>query len=249
MKKLTMLLAIVVVLVLFSYNLRVSAQPWPGIRKEDTKSGDSTGVFAEETAIAADPLKSFNRAMFQFNDKLYFYVLKPVAKGYKAVLPEPVRVSVRNALSNARMPVRVVNCVLQGKFCHTANELARFAVNTTFGIAGLFDPAKSFLKIEKHDEDFGQTLGFYGMKEVIPITWPFLGPSNVRDTIGLAGDTFTDPVLYVEPIVTSCTGILNVVNETSLTLGDYEKFKESAIDPYISLREAYFQYRRKQIEE
>jgi phospholipid-binding lipoprotein MlaA len=249
MKKLTMLLAIVVVLVLFSYNLPVSAQPWPGIRKEDTKSGDSTGVFAEETAIAADPLKSFNRAMFQFNDKLYFYVLKPVAKGYKAVLPEPVRVSVRNALSNARMPVRVVNCVLQGKFCHTANELARFAVNTTFGIAGLFDPAKSFLKIEKHDEDFGQTLGFYGMKEVIPITWPFLGPSNVRDTIGLAGDTFTDPVLYVEPIVTSCTGILNVVNETSLTLGDYEKFKESAIDPYISLREAYFQYRRKQIEE
>jgi phospholipid-binding lipoprotein MlaA len=249
MKQLTILLMVAVVLVLFSYHVPVSAQPWPGINQEGTKSSDSTNEFAEETAIVADPLKSFNRAMFQFNDKLYFYVLKPVAKGYKAVFPEPVRVSVRNVLSNARMPVRVVNCVLQGKFCHTANELARFAVNTTFGIAGLFDPAKSCLKIEKHDEDFGQTLGFYGMKEVIPITWPFLGPSNVRDTIGLVGDTFTDPVLYVEPIVTSGTSTLNVLNETSLTLGDYEKFKESAIDPYISLREAYSQYRRNQIKE
>jgi phospholipid-binding lipoprotein MlaA len=244
MKRITFLLSVLAVFAVLSHDRAALAQPWAGINQEDRSS-----EYAEETAHVADPLKSFNRAMFQFNDKLYYYVLKPVAKGYKAVFPEPVRVSVRNALSNARMPVRVVNCVLQGKFCHTANELARFAVNTTFGIAGLFDPAKSCLKIEKHDEDFGQTLGFYGMKEVIPITWPFLGPSNVRDTIGMVGDTFTDPVLYVEPIVTSCTGILNVVNETSLTLGDYEKFKESALDPYISLREAYFQYRRKQIEE
>lgn len=244
MKRFIILLSVLLAFVFLSQSRPVLAQPWAGINQEDR-----TNEYAEETARVADPLKSFNRAMFQFNDKLYFYVLKPVAKGYKAILPEPVRVSVRNALSNARMPVRVVNCVLQGKFCHTANELTRFAVNTTFGIAGLFDPAKSYLKIEKHDEDFGQTLGFYGMKEVIPIIWPFIGPSNVRDTIGLAGDSFTDPFLYVEPIVTSATSTLNVLNETSLTLGDYEKFKESALDPYISLRDAYFQYRRNQIKE
>jgi phospholipid-binding lipoprotein MlaA len=244
MKRFIILLSVLLAFVFLSQSRQVLAQPWPGISKEER-----TNEYAEETTRVADPLKSFNRVMFQFNDKLYFYVLKPVAKGYKAVLPEPVRVSVRNALSNARMPVRVVNCVLQGKFCYTVNELARFAVNTTFGIAGLFDPARSYLHIEKHDEDFGQTLGFYGMKEVIPITWPFLGPSNVRDTIGLVGDTFTDPVLYVEPIVAAGTATLNVVNETSLTLGDYEKFKESAIDPYISLRDAYFQYRRNQIKE
>jgi phospholipid-binding lipoprotein MlaA len=249
MKRFTILLVVLVSLLVCSYGFPVFAQPWQGIKKKVDKSGEKTNEYAEEIERIYDPLKSFNRAMFQFNDKLYFYVLKPVAKGYKAVLPEMVRVSVRKALSNAQMPVRVVNCILQGKLCYTVNELARFTINTTWGIAGLFDPAKSYLHIEKHEEDFGQTLGFYGLKEVFPITWPFLGPSNVRDTIGLVGDFFTDPVIYVEPIIKSGTSTLNVINETSLTLGDYEEFKASAIDPYISLCDAYFQYRKKQIQE
>lgn len=202
---------------------------------------------SEEPVRLSDPLKSYNRAIFQFNDKLYFYVLKPVAKGYKAILPEQVRTYIRNAISNARMPVRVINCILQRKFCYTADEITRFAVNTTFGMAGLFDPAYSCLKIEKHEEDLGQTLGFYGISEIIPITWPFLGPSNLRDTLGLLGDAFTDPLLYVEPILTPSIATLNTINETSLTLGEYEKFKESAIDPYISMTNAYTQYRKSQI--
>ncbi|MDO8784944.1 MAG: VacJ family lipoprotein, partial [Syntrophales bacterium] len=141
-----------------------------------------------ETETIPDPLKPFNHLMFRFNDKLYFYVLKPIARGYKAVLPEKVRLSVRNALSNIATPVRFINCTLQGKLKSAGTELARFLVNTTWGVLGLFDPAKNYLHLEKTPEDFGQTLGKYGIKEGFYVVWPFWGPSNLRDTIGMTGD-------------------------------------------------------------
>ena len=205
-----------------------------------------------------DPLKPFNHLMFRFNDKLYFYVLKPTARGYKAVLPEKVRLSIRNAISNIATPVRFINCTLQGKLKSAGTELARFLVNTTWGVLGLFDPAKNYLHLEKAKEDFGQTLGKYGIKEGFYIVWPFFGPSNLRDTIGMAGDSFADPLSYINshtdlgfvevnttyPTIKAAT---DKVNETSLTLGTYEEFKESAIDPYVSMRNAYFEYRRNQI--
>lgn len=239
--------------VIFSDGRPVFAQPSGEVDNEEAVRLEEVVVradtFDENGETIADPLKSYNRAIYNFNDKVYFYLLKPTARGYKAILPEKARLSVRNALSNITMPVRFVNCLLQGKLKYSAIELTRFAINTTWGIVGLFDPAKSFLDLKKQEEDFGQTLGFYGVKEGFSITWPLLGPSNVRDTIGFVVDAFSDPFVYTEAVVHTATATLDKINETSLTLGEYEELKKSAIDPYISLRNAHFQYRRNLIKE
>ena len=226
----------------------------------DEDEEDDEYLEEEEMETIADPLKPFNRLMFDFNDKLYFYLLKPVAQVYETVLPEPVRVSIRNFISNITTPVRLLNCILQGKVEKAGIEYSRFMVNTIAGGLGFFDIAKKYSSLEKQDEDFGQTLGFYGMKEGFYIVWPFFGPSTVRDTLGSVGDFFSDPFVYVNP--TTDIGITKInsdihsgitttnrVNETSLTLGTYEEFKESSFDPYVSMRSAYFEFRRKKIKE
>jgi phospholipid-binding lipoprotein MlaA len=207
----------------------------------------------EPAAAIADPLEPVNRAFFHFNDKLYFWVLKPVATGYKAVIPEDGRIGVHNFFSNITTPVRLVNCLLQAKFKGAGNETARFALNTTLGIAGFFDPAKKTFKIDKQEADFGQTLGIWGIGTAFYIDWPILGPSNVRDTVGYIGDLAFDPRTYVAyyfviaEIVNTGTWALDKVNDTSLTLGEYENLKKAALDPYIALREAYSQYRQNKI--
>jgi phospholipid-binding lipoprotein MlaA len=224
---------------------------------EDIIEDEDEDEFEEEMETIADPLKPFNRLMFEVNDKLYFYVIKPISQVYKAILPEPVRVSVRNAISNVMTPVRLVNCLLQGKFEGAAIEYSRFMVNTVAGL-GFFDVAKKYHNLEKQDEDFGQTLGHYGMKEGFYIVWPVFGPSTARDTLGMAGDFFADPFIYVNPTkylgvvmintdIRSGINAIKTANETSLTLGTYEEFKESSIDPYISMRNAYFEYRKNKI--
>jgi len=204
---------------------------------------------SEEAAeMIADPIEPFNRAFFHFNDKLYFWVLKPLATGYKTVIPEDGRVGVRNFFSNFTTPIRLVNCLLQAKFKGAGNETVRFLLNTTFGLAGFFDPAKKEFKIEKQDEDFGQTLGVWGIGPVFYIVWPILGPSSLRDTVGYVGDLFLDPRTYIftRPIFYVVRPI-ELVNEASLSLGEYEEFKKAALDPYIALREASHQYRKNKI--
>ncbi len=201
----------------------------------------------------ADPLEPVNRAFFHFNDKLYVWVLKPAATGYKAVIPEDGRIGIRNFFSNVKTPVRLVNCLLQAKFKGAANETVRFVLNTTIGIAGFFDPAKKTFKIEKQDVDFGQTLGIWGIGPAFYLNLPILGPSSLRDGFGYAVDLFFDPQTYlayiylVEEIVDYATWVLDKVNETSLELGEYENLKKAALDPYIALREAYAQYRQNKI--
>lgn len=231
----------------------------PVLDGADEESEDEDDEEFEETAdTIADPLGPYNRFMFEVNDKLYFYVIKPIASVYKAILPEPVRVSVRNVLSNIKTPVRLLNCLLQGKFEGAAIEYSRFMVNTTAGVLGLFDVAKKYSDLEKQDEDFGQTLGYYGVKEGFYIIWPFFGPSTARDTVGMVGDLFADPLRYanftkdlsvagINADISGVTAATNATNETSLTLGTYEEFKESSIDPYISMRNAYFEYRKNKI--
>jgi len=110
-----------------------------------------------------DPFETFNRGMFWFNDKAYFYVMKPVAKGWRWLAPEPLQLGIRNFFSNLRAPIRFVNAALQGKFRDSGHELTRFGVNTTLGIGGLFDPAKVHFGIDKKIEDTGQTLAHYGV--------------------------------------------------------------------------------------
>ncbi|MGA1844837.1 MAG: VacJ family lipoprotein [bacterium] len=202
----------------------------------------------EEEPKVADPIEPFNRAMFGFNDRLYFWVIRPASRVYRVAFPESFRISVRNFFSNLLFPNRLVNCVLQGKIKGAGIECTRFTVNSTVGIGGLFDPAGTCLHLAEQDEDFGQTFGEYGAREGIFITWPILGPSTLRDSVGLVGDFAFDPVTYVHPLE-AYVGVnsLKTVNNTSLKIGDYEAIKEAAIDPYFSVRDAYIQYRRAKI--
>lgn len=193
----------------------------------------------------ADPLEPFNRAMFRFNDKLYFWVLKPVAQGYGKVVPKPVRTGVKNFFSNIAFPIRIVNCVLQANFAGAGRELGRFAVNTIWGIGGFLDPASdNALKLPKQDEDLGQTLGVYGFGQGFYIHWPIFGPSSPRDTVGMIGDLFLHPVTYLSDSgIAAGLRTYEKVNAVSLSIGDYESLKDAAVDPYVSFRDAYVQYR------
>lgn len=217
---------------------------------EDTLFDDEYMLPEDETPGVADPLEPINRVFFQFNDKLYFWVLKPVATGYKKVIHEEIRVSIRDFFHNLLAPIRVVNNLLQGKVKQSGVELGRFVVNSTIGVVGLADVAKQEFGLVSRDEDLGQTLGVYGLGGGIYICWPVLGPSNIRDTVGMVGDAFLDPITYLAAS-DAAAGIAvrseEAINHTSLTLGDYEHFKESAFDPYLALRDAYFQYRRSKI--
>jgi len=207
----------------------------------------------EPTAATPDPLEPVNRAFFHFNDKLYFWFFKPIASGYKAVIPEDGRIGVHNFFSNVTTPVRLVNCLLQAKFKSAGNETVRFVLNTTIGIAGFLDPAKKTFNIEKQEADFGQTLAIWGMGPAFYLNLPVLGPSNVRDTLGFLGDLAFDPrtylayYLFTVSVINTGTYVLDKVNETSLTIGEYENLKKAALDPYIALREAYSQYRQNKI--
>ena len=219
--------------------------------EEDDFDYGMDDVPAAEQVTVADPWEPFNRAMFTFNDRLYFWVLKPVAEGYSAVVPEPARVSVGNFFSNLRAPIRFVNCLLQANIIGASTELFRFMLNSTIGLAGLFDPAGGEeIGLLRQDEDFGQTLGTYGVGQGFYIVWPFLGPSSPRDTLGMIGDYFSYPISYLDPweIWLGVRGY-QMINDTSLQIGDYEAIKDAALDPYISIRNAYIQYRQKKVEE
>jgi phospholipid-binding lipoprotein MlaA len=207
----------------------------------------------EEVGTIPDPIEPVNRAFFVFNDRLYFWVLKPVALGYKAVAPEVVRVSMRNFFSHLTTPVRLVNCLFQADLKCAGIETARFFLNTAIGFAGFFDSAKTGFNLEKQERDFGQTLGIWGMGPVFYIDLPILGPSSLRDGLGYAVDLAFDPRTYLAFYVATVgyvnTGgwLFDKINEASLSLGEYEELKKAALDPYIALREAYHQYRQSRI--
>jgi phospholipid-binding lipoprotein MlaA len=203
----------------------------------------------EEERPIADPFEGSNRFFFNVNDKLYFWVLKPVAKGYATVVHENIRIGIRNVFNNIATPIRFVNNLLQGQLKHAGNELIRFGMNTTFGILGLFDVAKTHLDMPMQDADLGQTLGVWGLGPAFFINWPLFGPSSVRDTIGFAGDYFLNPINYVDPTLDRIAiKAGDRVNRTSLVLGEYEDIKEAALDPYIAIRDIYHQYRQNKIE-
>lgn len=198
----------------------------------------------------SDPLEPINRVFFHFNDKLYFWVLKPAATGYKAVVPSVARKGVKNFFTNLSFPVRFVNCLFQFKLKGAGQELGRFLLNSTLGVAGFYDIAEDQFEIKAYDEDLGQTLGSYGIGHGFYIHWPFLGPSSVTDTIGDVGDAFLEPLHYLEIKTKYDIAIKAVeqVNDTSLSLGEIEDLKKAALDPYVAARDAYYQYRQNKIE-
>lgn len=206
-------------------------------------------LFKEERITIADPIEPFNRAMHQFNDKLYFWALKPVARGYNLVVPEPARISVKNFFSNLAFPGRFLNCVLQTDFAGAATELGRFTINTVWGIGGLMDPAAGKdLDLQKQDADLGQTLGVYGVGHGFYIVWPVYGPSSPRDSVTMVGDQFLYPPSYIYPwYINRGVWAYEKINHASLRIGDYEALIGAAIDPYVSIRDAYIQYRMKEV--
>jgi len=224
------------------------SQPIDPTAFDEDESSDSRAEEAVSSESLADPIEPVNRAFFHFNDKLYFWVLKPVATGYKTVFDEELRVCFRNFFSNLLAPVRVANCLLQGEFKGAGNEAARFGINTTLGFFGFVDQGKDHFDIDKQDRDFGQTLGKWGAGPVFYINWPILGPSSLRDTAGFVGDTLMDPQTYLltRPVSVGLRAF-KTVNETSLSIGDYEAIKKAALDPYIAVRDGYYQYRENKI--
>jgi len=207
--------------------------------------------FGEESPPVAvsDPIEPVNRGIFYVNDKLYRWVLKPVAKGYRYVVPEGARIAVRNFFSNLGTPIRAANTLLQGKIKATGIELARFTINSTIGIAGLFDPAKDW-NLDRKDEDTGQTLGVYGLGHGMYVVLPILGPSSARDAVGFVGDTFLDPLAYISPTEVAI-GANAVRSETNLSfkIEDIDDLTGAAVDPYIAVRDAYIQSREKRVKE
>jgi len=199
-----------------------------------------------------DPLEPFNRGMFWVNDKLYFYLMKPVAKGYRYVAPEPVRESVGNFFHNLATPVRFLNCLLQGKGHDAASELALFMLNSTFGIAGLFDLTPDDM-VKPDAEDFGQTLGRYGTSSGFYLVLPVFGPSNARDAVGRVADSLTHPVpspFYLKMKLLEVAGIrtYDTVNKLSLDKDTYESIKRDELDPYLFVRNAFMQKRAAKVE-
>ncbi len=219
------------------------------LAEAETDTEEDADYFDEEDEdVISDPIEPFNRATFYFNDKLYLWVINPVAKGYSVVIPEDARVGVRNVFTNVATPIRFVNCILQFKMKSAGNELIRFITNSTIGFLGLFDVADRKLDIKIQDEDFGQTLGVWGLGSGFYINWPVLGPSSVRGSVGLVGDYFLDPVSYVTPRLDSLAiKAGDRVNRTSLVLGQYEDIKKDALDPYSAFKDIYHQYRKGKI--
>jgi phospholipid-binding lipoprotein MlaA len=199
-----------------------------------------------------DPWEKFNEKMFEFNRQADRFVLKPVAKVYSVILPEPFEVMIGNGFDNMAFVPRMVNSLLQGKFLGAAREVSRFLINSTLGIGGLFDAAK-YYGIEKSREDFGQTLGFWGVTPGPYLIVPFLEPMTVRDGIGRGVDSLMNPLSYVGPIPFFWTGVAlklgEIVNDRALNLDLFQGFEESVVDLYSAVRHGYLRRREQLIKE
>ncbi len=192
----------------------------------------------------ADPFESFNRGVYKFNERVDQAVLRPTARAYRTVVPQFVRQSVGNVFANVNDVRACLNNALQGKFTTAYSDFGRVAINSTLGVLGLFDVA-SEAGIEKHQEDFGQTLGRWGVADGPFIMLPVLGPSNARDTVGWAVDHFTDPITYVDPSrAHNQLTATRIVNRRAELLDASNVLDTVALDHYQFVRDAYLQRRR-----
>jgi phospholipid-binding lipoprotein MlaA len=202
----------------------------------------------EEFYTVPDPIEPFNRVMFTINDKLYLWIMIPVAKGYAKVVEPQIRTGVKNFFFNLGAPIRIVNNILQGKGKAAEAEVARFLYNSTVGVLGFGNPAKRHDGLNPDPEDLGQTLGVWGIGDGFFLYLPVLGPSTLRDTVGFVGDRYASPVGFVEPMELSL-GLsgYNVLNTLSFRADDYKTLKDAALDPYASFRNAYIQLRQSKL--
>lgn len=190
-----------------------------------------------------DPIEGFNRVMFQFNEVLDKVLMKPLAKGYRAVMPDPVDKGITNFFSNLDDIGSAINNLLQFKLKRSASDVGRIVVNSTVGILGFIDVASN-MNLEKTGEDFGQTLGYWGVGHGPYIVLPFFGPSGARDVVGSVGDWFTDPVVHMNPVrVRNTTYALRAIDTRADLLSATDVVEEAALDKYEFIRDAYIQKR------
>jgi len=198
----------------------------------------------------ADPWEGFNRKMFAVNDFFDRTVLVPTAKVYRATTHKKQRKGLRNLLANAKMPVNLVNDLLQGEFKRAGGTAGRFFINTTIGFGGMGDPAGR-IGIEKHTEDFGQTLAVWGVSSGPYVVLPFFGPSTVRDSFGAAADTVIDPVFWVRTDAAQLTRYsrtgATITSSREPLIEPLEDIQENSLDYYASLRSFYLQSRQREI--
>uniref|UniRef100_UPI0040487C28 MlaA family lipoprotein n=1 Tax=Polynucleobacter sp. TaxID=2029855 RepID=UPI0040487C28 len=202
-----------------------------------------------ERVAKIDPFEPMNRAVFSFNEVADDYVIKPIAEAYKFVLPEFARTGVTNFFSNINDVLIGANNLLQGKPAETANDIGRFLINSTIGVLGLFDVATD-MGLDKNREDFGQTLGVWGVPDGPYVMLPFFGASNVRDSVGFVVDIETDFILNSNKLnrdhKTSST-VLRVINRRADLLDAGQLLEDAAFDKYSFVRDGYIQRRRNQI--
>ncbi len=236
---------------------------------EDTATSQETGQETDDWAASEsddayfgdyeedenDPLEIPNRFIFAFNEALDVLILKPAAATYRFIVPEPVRDSVQNFMRNLRTPVILVNDLLQGKPDRAGNTTMRFLINSTVGVLGLIDVADGW-GYPYHGEDFGQTLGTYGVGEGFYLVLPLLGPSSLRDGTGLLVDTFFDPLTYVGYFYGDEDGVtealiakraLEGIDFRSRNIETVEDIQRDALDVYARFRSLYRQFRENQI--
>lgn len=215
----------------------------PGVAGQNTRQSTEAG----EQPPVADPWEGFNRKMHTFNNTADRLVLRPLAVGYKAITPEPVRDGVSRFFANLGTPVTAANQALQGRPGDAAVSLGRFAVNTTIGVVGLFDPATRLGMPENGDEDFGQTLATWGWQDSRYLVLPLLGPRTVRDAVGIVGDQPFSPAANIQDSGTATTlQALELVDVRTQML-PIDKFRRDALDDYIFVRDAWSQRRNSQI--
>ncbi|MDE0032842.1 MAG: VacJ family lipoprotein [Deltaproteobacteria bacterium] len=194
-----------------------------------------------------DPLERINDDIFAFNSAFDHFVLEPVAKTYAAVVPLPAQTGIRNAANNLGVAKKAVNNLLQARPVAASREVARFIINSTVGIVGIFDMARK-LGLEPSDQDMGITLGLYGISHGAYLVLPLLPPTTVRDGLGRVADSFMNPLSYFTPYyVPLSITVADTVNNRALNMKTYDALKLS-IDPYGAVRNAYLQVRQRKLE-
>lgn len=196
-----------------------------------------------------DPWEGFNRGVFWFNDTLDVYVLEPAATGWDFVVPDPAQTAVANFFQNLRFPIHFGNNLFQGKVVDAGHDVGRFAVNTTVGVAGFFDPATD-IGLRQSEEDFGQTLGWWGLGPGPYVVLPVFGASSARDAVGLAANyPMAVYPLFVDTIYTIGPNVVDAVNTRARFLDEVEQAKDAAVDYYTFVRSAYLQRRAALVED
>ncbi len=210
-------------------------------------AGLAAGCATGPNRVPSDPLEPMNRGVFWFNERVDQFVLEPVATGWDFVLPDRAQTSVSNFFRNLNSPVVFVNDVLQLKLGAAGTDVVRFGVNTTVGVLGLFDPAAGW-GLDPNDEDFGQTLGTWGIGQGFYLVLPLLGPSSPRDALAMPVDGALNPVPYLVDweIWLAARGV-ETVNTRARLLEEIEANREMAFDYYVFVRDAWRDYRRNQV--